>query len=422
MARILLGVSGGIAGYKAVEFVRLAVEAGHSVRVVMTGSARRFIGAETFEGILGAPVLVSEFESDPMRGTFPGDQLPEHQPIGHLAIVESADLYLIAPASANTIAKLAAGIADSMVTTTFLACEAPRLVSPAMNDRMYLDPATQENLERLRQRGVGVIEPDTGRLASKGEYGTGRLPDPARLLATVEQALSAGTAVPEAPTAGDLAGLRILVTAGGTREPLDEVRYIGNRSSGKMGRALASEAVRRGAEVTLIEANPTGPPGPGLRRIDVETTAELAEACKAEFRACDVLLMAAAPADFRSAAPLAGEKISRKAGSLSVALEPTEDILAGLAGMSGPSQTVIGFAAEVADQQVERAREKLLRKGVDMIVLNDVSDPDIGFDSDRNEVTLVTHDDVVALDRAPKEVVAAGIIDQALGLRDSASQ
>jgi phosphopantothenoylcysteine decarboxylase/phosphopantothenate--cysteine ligase len=417
MARILLGVSGGIAGYKAVEFVRLALEAGHSIRVVMTGSARRFIGSETFEGILGAPVLVSEFESDPMRGTFPGDPLPEHRPIGHLAIVGAANAYLIAPASANTIAKLAAGLADSMVTTTFLACEAPRLVAPAMNDRMYLDPATQENLERLRERGIEVIDPDTGSLASKGEYGTGRLPDPARLLATVEAAISGGGGT----RSGDLVGLRVLVTAGGTREPLDEVRFIGNRSSGKMGRAVAREALRRGAEVTLIEANPTGRPDPGLRRIDVETTAELADACRTEFPNCDILLMAAAPADFRSTGAASGQKISRDSGTISVDLEPTDDILAGLAENATPAQTVVGFAAEVAGDQLERAREKLVRKGVDMIVLNDVSDPGIGFDSDENEVSLVTGDGVVTLERGHKDEVAAGILEHVGRLRESGS-
>ena len=204
MAKILLGVSGGIAAYKAVEFVRLAVAAGHSLRVVMTASSRRFIGADTFEGILGAPVLSSEFEKDPMRGTFPGEPLPGHEPIGHLALVESADAFLVAPASANTIAKLAHGQADSMLTTSFLACPAPRLVAPAMNDRMYLDRATADNLVLLRDRGVEVIEPEVGALASRGEYGVGRLPDPAELLERVEAALDrdlAGTGCSSPPAA-----------------------------------------------------------------------------------------------------------------------------------------------------------------------------------------------------------------------------
>src|SRR3954454_12502093 len=186
MARILLGVSGGIAAYKSLEFARLATLAGHGVRVLMTESAGRFIGAASFEGIVGAPVLISEFERDPLRGAFPGDPAPEHDPIGHLELAANCDAYIVAPASANTVAKLANGIADSMLTTSFLACAAQRLVAPAMNDRMYADAATQANLTTLRERGVEVIEPDEGALASRGEHGKGRLPDPAHLLALIE--------------------------------------------------------------------------------------------------------------------------------------------------------------------------------------------------------------------------------------------
>ncbi len=246
MARILLGVSGGIAAYKALEFARLATTAGHGVRVVMTRNAQRFVGAASFEGIAGSPVLVEEFEHDPMRGGYPGDPALAHDPIGHLALAANADAMLVAPASANTLAKLAAGICDSMLTTSFCAATIPRAVAPAMNDRMYADAATQANLATLAARGVRVIEPDSGPLASRGEYGTGRLPAPERLLAEVESMLGAG---------GRWDGLRVLVTAGGTREPIDPVRFIGNRSSGRMGIALARAAARRGAEVTLIAAN-----------------------------------------------------------------------------------------------------------------------------------------------------------------------
>ncbi|HEV2727133.1 MAG TPA: flavoprotein, partial [Solirubrobacterales bacterium] len=231
MARLLLGGSGGIAAYKALELARLATLEGHGVRVLMTETATKFVGAASFEGIVGAPVLTSEFERDPMRGTFPGEEQAAHDPIGHLELAGRCDAYLIAPASANTVAKLAAGAADSMVTTSFLACTAPRLLAPAMNDRMYADAATQANLETLRSRGVEVIEPEEGKLASRGEYGRGRLPDPELLLARVEAALPAG--------ARPWDGLRVLVTAGGTREPIDPVRFIGNRSSGRMGIALA---------------------------------------------------------------------------------------------------------------------------------------------------------------------------------------
>src|SRR4249919_2292648 len=284
MARILLGVSGGIAAYKALELARLATKAGHGVRVLMTEGATRFVGAASFEGIVGAPVLRSEFERDPMRGAFPGEPAPEHDPIGHLELAAKCDAYLVAPASANTVAKLAAGTADSMVTTSFLACTAPRLVAPAMNDRMYADAATQANFATLRERGVTVIEPEEGALASRGERGKGRLPDPARLLALVEAELPLGRRPWD--------GLRVLVTAGGTREPLDSVRFLGNRSSGRMGIALAAAAARRGGDVTLICANVSLREPPGVKRIDVETTAALAEATRSEFPAKHVLLMA----------------------------------------------------------------------------------------------------------------------------------
>ena len=409
MARILLGVSGGIAAYKALELARLATQAGHGVRVLMTETATRFVGAASFEGIVGAPVLISEFERDPLRGAFPGDPEPGHDPIGHLELAANCDAFLVAPASANTIAKLAAGNADSMLTTSFLACAAPRLVAPAMNDRMYGDAATQANLQTLRGRDVVVIEPDEGKLASRGEYGRGRLPDPVRLLERVEAALPGGSRPWD--------GLRVLVTAGGTREPIDPVRFIGNRSSGRMGIALAAAAARRGAEVTLIAANVSLSAPAGVRRVDVETAAELAVAAGAEFPRSQVLLMAAAPADFRPAAAAAG-KLARQDG-LDLHLEPTEDILAGLAAGRAPGQTVVGFAAETGEG-VERARAKLTRKGADLIVLNDVSDPRIGFESADNAVTLIDADTDVAVPIAPKDTIAEAILDRVDRLRQPA--
>ncbi|MGK2933598.1 MAG: bifunctional phosphopantothenoylcysteine decarboxylase/phosphopantothenate--cysteine ligase CoaBC [Solirubrobacterales bacterium] len=410
MAKILLGVSGGIAAYKAVEFVRLATGAGNSVRVLMTASARKFVGPDTFEGILGAPVLTSEFERDPMRGTFPGETLPEHDPIGHLAVVEGADVYLIAPASANTLAKLASGQADSIVTTSFLACEAPRLVAPAMNNRMYEDAATQANLTVLRDRGIDVIEPDEGSLASKGEHGVGRLPDPAELLARVEASLAGGDTETR-----DLSGLKVLVTAGGTREPIDPVRFIGNRSSGRMGFALAERAAARGAEVTVIAANVSLATPGGVERIDVQTTAELSAACLKHFPEADVLLMAAAPADFR---PLVRSetKMTRATEGLSLDLEPTDDILAALSAKRRPGQTVIGFAAEHGGEAEKRATGKLERKGLDLIVLNDISQEGIGFDSDENAVTLITPDSTEKVERAAKTVIADRILDRAVSI------
>src|SRR3954451_25492355 len=233
MARLLLGVSGGIAAYKALELVRLATKAGHAVRVVQTPPSERFVGRASFAALTGAPVLVDEFERDPARGAFPDQPPPEHDPLSHLELVANADAYLIAPASANTLAKLAAGLADNLLTTAALAATCPVIVAPAMNDHMWEHPATQANVETLRARGVTVLEPGTGRLGSKGEWGSGRLPEPAELLAAIEAV---------SPAHGPREGVRVLVSAGGTREPLDAVRFVGNRSSGRMGFALADEA------------------------------------------------------------------------------------------------------------------------------------------------------------------------------------
>jgi phosphopantothenoylcysteine decarboxylase/phosphopantothenate--cysteine ligase len=298
-----------------------------------------------------------------------------------------------------------------MLTTSFLACPAPRLVAPAMNDRMYTAAATQANLATLRERGVEVIEPDEGRLASRGEHGRGRLPDPERLLARIE------AAVPSGDRPWD--GLRVLVTAGGTREPIDPVRFLGNRSSGRMGIALAAAAARRGAEVTLVAANVALPEPAGVRRIDVETTAELASAAGAEFSQADLLLMAAAPADFRPTQAAAG-KLKRDQG-LELRLEPTEDILASLAARGGAGQTIVGFAAEHGGDAVGRAREKLTRKGVDLIVLNDVSDPAIGFESSDNAVTLIAPDRETTVPIASKEAIAEAILEQVDRLRQGIS-
>jgi phosphopantothenoylcysteine decarboxylase / phosphopantothenate---cysteine ligase len=273
VARILLGVSGGIAAYKAVEVVRLATAAGHSVRVVQTPTSLKFVGRATFEAITGAPVLVDEFERDPARGAFPGEPSPDHDPISHLELVRRCDVLCLAPASANTVAKLATGLADNLLTSAALAADAPLVVAPAMNDRMFEHPATSENLETLRRRGAVIVPPGRGRLASKGEWGVGRLAEPAEIMAAVERALADAGGVGFAPHSLD--GLHVLVTAGGTREPIDSVRYVGNRSSGRMGLALAEEAARRGAEVTLVAANVTLPVPKTAKVERVETAAEL---------------------------------------------------------------------------------------------------------------------------------------------------
>ncbi len=419
MARILLGVSGGIAAYKALELVRLATAAGHAVRVLQTPTSRRFVGDASFAALTGAPVLVSEFERDPMRGAFPGQPQPDHDPLSHLELVANAELLAIAPASANTIAKLAAGLADNLLCSCALAARCPLLIAPAMNDRMYEHPATRANLATLAARGASVIEPGVGRLASKGEQGIGRLAEPAELLAACERLLSGER------SAGPWSGLRVLVTAGGTREPIDSVRFVGNSSSGRMGVALAEAARERGAQVTLIAANIALPTSGAIARRDVDTAAALKQACEQEFPACDVLLMAAAVADFAPASP-AREKI-KKGGRerLELVLEPTADVLAGLARRRRPGQTLVGFAAEHGEGAVELARGKLAAKGLDAIVVNDISRTDIGFGTDANEVTILSAADGAGgperhdVPRASKREVAGAILDAVERLRAS---
>jgi phosphopantothenoylcysteine decarboxylase/phosphopantothenate--cysteine ligase len=423
--RLLVGVSGGIAAYKALETARLAIKAGHVVRVIQTPTSERFVGRASFAGITGAPVLTSEFDSDPARGAYPGEPVPDRAPISHLALVERADVYLIAPASANTIAKLAAGAADNLVTTAALAAACPVAVAPAMNNRMYLNPATQANLRTLQQRGITVIPPSEGELASYGERGVGRLAEPEQLLAACAalrdasgwQSGSASAAPPATP--GAWHGLKVLVTAGGTQEPIDSVRYIGNRSSGRMGYAVAAAALERGAEVTLISANVRLEPPAGAAVVQVHTAAELARACADAFTSSDVLLMAAAVADFRPAAP-APHKLKKTGPQTlrSVELEPTEDVLSTLSGQRREEQLLVGFAAEHGDGAVAYGRDKLERKGLDAIVVNDISRDDIGFDATDNEVLILTRDGGEQhVHRAAKEVVAAAILDQVERLR-----
>jgi phosphopantothenoylcysteine decarboxylase/phosphopantothenate--cysteine ligase len=408
--RVLLGVSGGIAAYKALEFTRLAMKAGHAVRVIQTEASLRFVGAASFAGITGAPVLTTEWERDPMRGVFPGDPAPAHEPLSHLQLVHEADVFLVAPASANTIAKLAGGLADNLLTTAALARRGPLLVAPAMNDAMYEHPATQDNLERLRARGATVLDPGIGALGSIGEFGVGRLPEPAELLAAVEAA--------QAP--GDLDGVRVLVTAGGTREPIDAVRYVGNRSSGRMGFALAEEAARRGAEVTVVSANVSLPRARRVTYVDVETAAQLHAACVDAFPACDVLLMAAAVADYRPAEVFTGKvKKDQQGGSMALGLERTEDVLSALSARRREGQLLIGFAAEAGEGAVAYGRGKLERKGLDAVVVNDISAPGIGFDTPDNEVTIVSAAGDMAVPRASKAEVARAILDTVLRLRSS---
>jgi phosphopantothenoylcysteine decarboxylase / phosphopantothenate---cysteine ligase len=409
VARVLLGVSGGIAAYKALEFVRLATKAGHAVRVVQTPTSERFVGRASFAALTGAPVLTGEFERDPARGAFPDQSPPEHDPLSHLELVRNADAFLIAPASANTIAKLATGLADNLLTSAFLAATCPVLVAPAMNNAMYEHAATQANLATLRARGVTVLDPGVGALGSKHEWGVGRLAEPPDLLAAVEAVVPSGSRPWD--------GLKVLVTAGGTREPIDSVRYVGNRSSGRMGFALAQEAAARGADVTVVAANVALARHPRVRYVDVVSAQQLLEACEREFAGADVLLMAAAVADFRPAQAAATKLKKHDRDSLELKLEPTPDILSGLAAQRHPGQLLVGFAAEHGDGAVEYGRGKLEGKGLDAVVVNDISRPDIGFEGDHNEVTIVTAAGDRHIERASKAEVARAICDAVVALR-----
>ena len=433
MARILLGVSGGIAAYKALEFIRLASAAEHSLRVVQTPTSTRFVGEASFAALTGAPVLLDEFEHDPARGAFPGEAQPSHQPLSHLQLVANADLYLIAPASANTLAKLACGIADNLLTSCALAAACPVMVAPAMNNHMFEHPATRANIEVLRTRGVQVIEPGSGQLASRGEFGVGRLAEPERLLAACEEVLADGEVsvegahrsaidgIADRPArGGPWSGLRVLVTAGGTREPIDSVRFLGNSSSGRMGLALAEAASRRGAEVTLLAANVALTPPASVKVERVGTAAELQEACEREFPNCDVLLMAAAVADFRPSDPVDGKIKKGGREHLTLELEPTADIVCGLAAGRRPDQTLVAFAAEHGVDGIEQARSKLTAKCVDAVVFNDISRQDIGFESELNEVTIVSKQGDRQLPRASKQGIAEGILDAVSSFREQA--
>jgi len=405
-------VTGGIAAYKALELVRLATAAGHAVRGIQTPASQRFVGAASFAALTGAPVLSGEFERDPARGVFPDQVPPAHDPLSHLELVRNADVFAIAPASANTIAKLANGLADNLLTSSALAASCPLLVAPAMNNHMWEHAATQANVATLRARGVTVLEPGNGRLASKGEAGPGRLPEPTDLLAAIEALTQ-----PRAGVRSHLVGLRVLVSAGGTREPIDDVRFVGNRSSGRMGFALASEAAALGATVMVVAANVALARDPRVHYVDVETAAQLQQACVAAFADADILLMAAAVADFRPPHSVAGK--IKKAGEQRVRLEleRTPDILCGLAAARRPDQTLVGFAAEHGEDALRHGREKLAHKRLDAVVVNDVSRADIGFDAADNEVTIVTAEGESHTARASKQEIARSVLDAVVTLR-----
>jgi phosphopantothenoylcysteine decarboxylase / phosphopantothenate---cysteine ligase len=381
MARVLLGVTGGIAAYKAAELARLLVKAGHEVTPILTDEAETFVAAKTFEALA--------------RREAPRELYP------HLV---QADLLVIAPLSANTLAKLAHGLADNVLTQTVLAFDGPVLAAPAMNPRMWAHAATRGNVARLRQRGVVLVGPDEGELA-EGEWGVGRMSEPEAIFARVEAVLE---------RRHQLEGRRVLVSAGGTREPLDAVRFLGNRSSGRMGVALAVEARLRGAEVTLVAANLSVQPPGKVELVPAPTAAELEREVLARSDA-DVVLMAAAVADYRPVEQ-SSSKRPKNEQPWTVTLEPTGDVLAQLGARRRNGQVLIGFAADHGETGLARAREKLEAKRSDLIVFNDVSREDIGFDAAENEVVLVSAAGERRIRKAPKERIASEILDEIVKL------
>ena len=382
MARVLLGVTGGIAAYKACELTRLLVKGGHDVIPLVTRSAEGFVTAKTFAALARRPA--------------------SEDPYPHL---EHADLLVVAPCTANTLAKLAQGIADNVLTEAALAHRGPLLVAPAMNHRMWAHPATQANVRTLIERDVELLGPEEGELA-EGESGLGRMSEPEDIYRRVEQLL--------APP--DLAGRRVLVSAGGTREPLDAVRFVGNRSSGRMGVALAEEARRRGADVTLLAANLAVKAPYGVEVIQTPTAETLLRKALAHADA-DLVLMSAAVADYRPA-EVSNAKRPKSADSWTVELEPTEDVVKTLAAQRENGQVIVAFGAEQGEDGLDRKRAMLADKNVDIVVYNDVSRTDIGFDAKENEVVLITRKGEERIAKAPKSRIAIAVLDAAVALLD----
>jgi phosphopantothenoylcysteine decarboxylase/phosphopantothenate--cysteine ligase len=394
--RLILGVSGGIAAYKAAEILRLLAQQGADVRVVMTAHAREFVGPLTFQALSGHPVRVDLF--DPSR----------ELDMEHITLARESDLILIAPATANVLAKLAAGLGDDLLSTLCLAARCPLVVAPSMNDWMYTHPAVQANLRTLRERGVVIIEPAEGPLAC-GTSGQGRLPPPPVIVEEVEAVLG---------RPGDMAGLTVLITAGPTREALDPVRYLSNRSSGRMGTALAAEAVRRGAAVTLVMGPGSAAPPAGARVVRVESAAQMAAAVEEEAGGADIFVAAAAVADYTPRSPSTG-KLKKDGSPRSLELVPTPDILAAV-GRRRPRPFVVGFCAETGDPLPE-ARRKRSVKGADLMVANDVSRADSGFEVGGIQVWLLDGSGEEELPLQPKEMAARAILDRVLLLRGGRS-
>ncbi len=397
--RIVLGVCGGIAAYKAVEVSRRLVDAGAHVVPVMTDGATRFIGEVTLSALASEPVRRSLFDD--------GDPIP------HTRLGQGADLVLVAPATARLLSAYAAGYSHDLLTNVLIATRAPVMVCPAMHTEMWEHPAVQDNMATLESRGVLVVPPESGRLAG-GDVGAGRLADPATIVEAVTALLSS---TPAADTA-DLVGTQVLVSAGGTREAIDPVRFIGNRSSGKQGHAIAEAAAARGASVTLVTTTALPVPS-GIERVPVESAAQLADAVLSRAAASDVVVMAAAVADFTPVA-VADEKLKKRDGVPVVELQPTVDVLAALGAERTPGQTLVGFAAETHDVR-ENAEKKLLAKGADFIVVNDVAAPGVGFEHDTNEVHILGSDGSAAhVPLTDKRVVADAVLDAVVAHRTQA--
>ena len=391
---VVLGVTGGIAAYKACELLRLLQKQGIDVYVVMTKHACQFVAPLTFETLSGHPVAVDTFER------------PATWEVEHIALAKRADLFLIAPATANIIGKMACGIADDMLSTTVMATKAPVMIAPAMNTGMWENAATQQNIAVLKARGVHIVSPATGHLAC-GDSGAGKLEDVAVIAEQALRLLSAKQ---------DMAGLRVMVTAGPTREALDPVRYISNRSSGKMGYAIARAAQRRGAAVTLLTGPVSLEPPAGVRVIPITTTQDLFDAASSLANDQDIVIQAAAPGDYR-AKEIAPQKIKKQGGSdMVIELVENPDVAAALGRSKRTDQTFVGFAAETNDV-LEHAQGKLKKKNLDMIVANDVTMPGAGFDVNTNIVTLITEENMVTLPMLSKDAVADHILNQILLLR-----
>jgi phosphopantothenoylcysteine decarboxylase/phosphopantothenate--cysteine ligase len=390
--RVVLGVSGGIAAYKAVEVCRRLVDAGIHVTPVLTHDATRFVGPLTFSALASEPAQLSLWN--------------EASPIPHTTLGQRADLVVVAPATAHTLARYAAGLSDDLLLATLLATRAPVIVCPAMHTEMWEHASVRDNLATLERRGVEIVVPESGRLAG-GDSGEGRLADPAVIVARVLDRLGRNAR-------RDFTDARVVVSAGGTREPLDPVRFITNRSSGKQGHAIAVAAARRGAEVTLVTSSPLAlPPDVPITRLDVETAADMEQAMGAAAEGADVVVMAAAVADFRPKTT-AGTKLSKEDGIPEFVLEPTPDILVGLARRGAPGQVIVGFAAETHDA-VERGRRKLERKGADLLVVNDVSAPGAGFDHDTNAVVILGADgNATEVPLTSKDAVANAVLDMVI--------